>query len=289
MKRNISIYIAFVVILLALDSCAQQDKKDTYTLKGYDLSALEKTLLPEDLLEVSGIAFAPGEDSVIYAQQDEDGIIYQVSLSSGKVNSSSSFGESGDYEDISILKDTVLLLRSDGKLYAFLLNDLNNDHCEPVNVWKKVVPSGEYEGLFADSLTGSVWLLCKSCKADQGKGATTLYQMKLNGNEWAVVEKIKIDNSQIAFKAGKKKVNFRPSALARHPLTHEVYMLSSVNKMIVVMDKDWNVQHVCLLHPRDFVQPEGIAFDRSGNLYVSHEGSATTNGNIIKLTYQKKP
>ncbi|RZK46858.1 MAG: SdiA-regulated family protein, partial [Pedobacter sp.] len=36
-----------------------------------------------------------------------------------------------------------------------------------------------------------------------------------------------------------------------------------------------------------FNQPEGIAFDKDGNLFISNEGSETQTGNILRFDYKK--
>ena len=41
--------------------------------------------------------------------------------------------------------------------------------------------------------------------------------------------------------------------------------------MLVMADENWKVKSVYPLNPSLFVQPEGIAFDRQQNLYISNE------------------
>ncbi len=67
------------------------------------------------------------------------------------------------------------------------------------------------------------------------------------------------------------KIVFHPSALAQNPLTREWFVLSSVNKLLVITDENWKVKSVYPLDPSVFNQPEGIAFDQQQNLYISNE------------------
>ena len=39
-------------------------------------------------------------------------------------------------------------------------------------------------------------------------------------------------------------MKFKPSAAAINPLTHELFILASVNKMLVVADKNGNIKNV---------------------------------------------
>ena len=53
--------------------------------------------------------------------------------------------------------------------------------------------------------------------------------------------------------------------------------------MIVVTDRQWKVKAVHHLNSNMFIQPEGIAFDNAGNLYISNEGDDLFSGNVLKF------
>ena len=91
-------------------------------LTSYDLSKPEKFSMPESLLEISGIAFNKGNPDTVYAIQDEEGRLFKLAWNNKKqVNAK--FGKAGDYEDVAILKDKVIVLKSNGTLYSFNLAD----------------------------------------------------------------------------------------------------------------------------------------------------------------------
>jgi uncharacterized protein YjiK len=56
-----------------------------------------------------------------------------------------------------------------------------------------------------------------------------------------------------------------------------------VNKLLVVTDRNWKAKEVCQLDGNTFNQPEGIAFDKDGNLFISNEGDDLSQGNILKF------
>lgn len=286
MKALHVITVLIIPLVSWLVGCSQPP--DPYTSpKGYNLKAPEKWLLPGSLNEVSGIAFNNGDPGLLYTQQDEDGNIYYLKPGDDKA-SKSKFGKKGDYEDIAIANATVIILRSDGSLYTFNLTETTKDAIPDVKEWKGLVPKEEYEGLYTDPSGKAIYLLCKQCNSDSsGKSAMGyILQRDASGN---ILPGSKFSSTlpESAFPDTKKPTPFRPSALARHPLTGEWYILSSVNSMLVVANPDWQVQAVHRLSHSLFNQPEGIAFDSSGNLYISNEGGKKTNPNVLKFTFTK--
>jgi uncharacterized protein YjiK len=285
MKRK-ELIVLLLLGYFTLLACGQPVKEAPPAPAGYDWAVYDKIILSDDLLEISGIAFAPGRFDTLYAQQDEEGAIFRVGLPSGKYKRVD-FGDAGDYEDIAILRDTMLLLESEGSFYGFRLDSLTGKRAKPFRYYEKILPKGEYEGLFADASTGSYYALCKSCKGDKKNKQATVYQLHWNKDSLIIAGQYAIDVTEIMAASGKKKVAFEPSALARHPLTGEWYIVSSVNKMLVVANRQWKVTASYPLSRKLLVQPEGIAFDGAGNMYISSEGDELQAGRILKFGYKK--
>jgi hypothetical protein len=75
MKRA-TLIINLLLIGLVSSSCSQTKSKGDKSPAGYDLGNPVKYEMPTELLEISGIAFNQGDNSVVYAEQDEDGHIF---------------------------------------------------------------------------------------------------------------------------------------------------------------------------------------------------------------------
>ncbi|RYU91723.1 SdiA-regulated family protein [Mucilaginibacter terrigena] len=240
--------------------------------------------MTSDLLEISGIAFNNGDNSTIYAEQDEEGKIFYFRPGDSKVGQAN-FGKAGDYEDVAILNNQAVILRSDGSLFSFPLAEDKAGQVKSVKEFKKILPPGEYEGLHADG--GKLYALCKQCAGkDHNKECNGyIFNLAADGN---ITQSgaFTIDVQKIASLIGKMKLKFHPSALAKNPLTRQWYVLSSVNKLLVVLDEQWNVLQAYPLSGKVFLQPEGMAFDKQGNLYISNEGDKITNGNILLFKYK---
>jgi len=91
------------------------------------------------------------------------------------------------------------------------------------------------------------------------------------GMIWPFTEHFRVDVSALKLTSINRKVRFHPSCLARHPLTREWYIISSVNKVLLVLDDKWKVS-IVPAEPVAVQTPEGLAFDRKGNMYISNEG-----------------
>jgi len=270
-------------LLLLMFSCFQQPE---YTSpKGYNLLNPEKFIRGEELLEISGIDFRDGKPDSVFAINDEDGKLFAFALGKKK-NKSVRFGKGGDYEDIAILNNRAFILRSDGKLFSFPMDSMNKKKVEPVE-WKEIVPKGEYEGLYADNTTGKLYMLCKSCgkgkEKDKDKHSVMGYILTLSEDSSTPnVQSFQID-SRILKDRYDIKGQLKPSALARNEATGEWYILSAVQKVLVITDSTWNITEMHRLSPSLFSQPEGIAFDNANNLYISNEGHELTNGNVLRF------
>ena len=65
---------------------------------------------------------------------------------------------------------------------------------------------------------------------------------------------------------------FNPSGLAIHPKTNNLYVIASKGKTIVVLSPEGKILHIEKLKKKLHTQPEGIAFDSDGVLFISNEG-----------------
>ena len=280
-KQYLSIF--FLIFL----SCAGK-KMEFKSPPGYDLNKPEKFTVPDGLNEISGISFYEGKSDTIYAEQDEKGELFYLHLGD-KIASHVKFGKKGDYEDIAIINEQVILLRSDGILFSFPFSERHQEEITDTKEWNGLLPNGEFEGLCADAKNKLLYVLCKHCSDDETTKAITAYILQLqpdgsitqSGSASISVKTIeKLTNEQ--------KFKFHPSALAKNPQTQQWYILSAVNKMLVIADKDWTVKEVYELDPAIFRQPEGITFDRENNLYISNEGDDISKGNVLKFVFNKK-
>ncbi len=270
--------LIIVVCCASCNSTGQQFKSPD----GYDLTQPEKFIMPSVLNEISGITFNKYSNDTMYAEQDEEGKLFHFKLGDKNI-ASTKFGKKGDYEDLAICNTTVIMLRSDGTLFSFPLSATTNKETDSVQEWKGIVPEGEYEGMYAND-SNDIYVLCKNCGGKQTNG----YILKLSERNITPAGNFIIDTKIIEELTGEKKIKFHPSAFAKNVLTNEWYILSSVNKLLVTADNNWHIKNAYPLNPSLFNQPEGIAFDKRGNLFISNEAGDAGQGTILKFTYKKQ-
>ncbi len=145
--------------------------------------------------------------------------------------------------------------------------------------------TNEFETLYWDNDYKKLVMLCKNCEDDKKK-LVTAFACKPDSSVYEVA--YQIDVKPIAEKSKDDKFHFKPSAAAINPLTNELYILASVNKLLVVADRNGKVKDVYTLDPVTFNQPEGITFTTWGGLLISNEKGESNNATILIFKPKKK-
>jgi SdiA-regulated len=284
--KSIPLIVLLMVLQLTKAGCTEPPA--TKNPPNYNLSKPTVYKMPSILDEISGIAFNHGNTDTIFAEQDEEGKLFYFHLGDAEIKHTK-FSKHGDYEDVAVCNGQVILLRSDGVFFTFPLSGIGSNETGNTKEQPGLLPAGEYESLYADETNNTLYLLCKNCAGDKASQSISGYIFSISADgQLSLKNQFSADEKAMAVMTGNKKLTLKPSALAKNPLTHQWYILSSVNKMLVIMDGQWKPINVYPLNPALFTQPEGIAFDKSGNLYISNEKGSGANGTILKFLYQKK-
>ena len=275
-----------LLILLMAANVACNDRKpgaEHPAPPEYDLYNPEVMKLSDLLNEVSGLAYYP-KDSSLFAIVDEAGILYKLSREAQKITVQHwRFSKSGDYEDI-VLKDSVFyVMKSKGDIIAFSFQSPDSITAKEYDV--PLTGENEFEILYHDDSLQQLVLICKNCEADD---KTKLSALIFDPVTRAFGQStISIDPALILSEQKVDEKRFKPSAAAIHPVTKDLYILSSINKVLVIADRAGKVKRVYPLDPKLFKQPEGIAFTPSGDMFISNEAAGEGLPNLLYYKYKK--
>ena len=256
----------------------------------YDLQnpSLTITFDNEDLKEISALSPSDEKGSFL-AISDERGEFFFIDANNnGAIIRRVLFREKGDFEGAEMVENTLWALKSDGKLF-----EVSNWKSGMLYVEEFATPlkkEDDVEGLGYDASRHTLLL---ACKGDPDSAYLRLiYGFDLNTKKMQDKPLYAIDpkavNLLVPYIESEKQDFFSPSGVAKHPLTGDIYVISTALKRLVVLDKDsGKIRFATRLDKKIMPQPEGIAFDTAGNLYISSEGKRD-NGQMLKFNYRNK-
>ncbi len=231
-------------------------------------------LLPGILREISGLTVLPSGN--LGAVQDERGAIYEIDPRSGRVVATLPFAKAGDFEGIELAPDAVWALRSDGDLYRVFRDSTGTPTSTKFET--ALSSANDTEGLAYDPTENRLLVACKEDPGHDLDGVRAIYAFSLATQTLDPRPAFLLDRTQIDAEDA-----FKPSALAIHPPTGNLYVLSSVRKALAVLAPDGSLVATVPLDPERFPQPEGIAFAADGTLFISNEGP-TGAGTILRFS-----
>ncbi len=255
----------------------------------------EKYFLGEDLEEISGLSWFDGNR--LACVQDESGRVFIYDPEEDKVTRRIKFGRSGDYEGVEWVGDSLYVVKSDGTLLSFVASG-----DEPAVTVTELPLTGDVdiEGLGYDPKSKHLLLAVKSLRDSTDKAvkdklvyAFDPVSRQLLSGPFMTIRQEDLEAFVTAHgkpKSSKKKdakIIYKPSGVAVHPLTQEVYMVASDGKKLLILSRQGEIRAAVALSPRMLKQPEGICFSPEGDLYISSEGRGE-DGFILKFVYNKK-
>ncbi len=277
---------------------AVSDKIFPYQLE----SPVEVFEMPNKLKEISGLGI-DAAGAYLYAVQDEEGKLFMINTTTGEVEKEKKFHKDGDYEGVEFVGDRVYVIKSSGTLYEVV--NFGKETQELIKHKFDFNKNSDIEALGYDAKEHRFLIGCKG-KVGKGadfkfkKGIFSLSLDSMNMSEDPAytisLEAVKhflevhstlekIDKLVKLFQPGEEFI-FGPSGLAVHPKSGDIYITSSVGKLLVVMQRDGHIKHMVKLKKKLHEQPEGIVFAQDGTMYISNEGK-NGKGKIFKFAYQE--
>ncbi|MBC6411036.1 MAG: SdiA-regulated domain-containing protein [Ekhidna sp.] len=296
--KRISIFLLFPIGLFSVCSCGNPnyrqraddlflmiDNQDYY----YELKQPEKKyFLPYILEEISGIGWKEG--NILFAVDDETGKVFEYSLEKEDIIHSITFYRGDDFEGVEPVDDHLYVLRSDGDL--FKIKYTVDKKARPEKIETDLSKKNDTEGLGYDPERRWLLIACKEKPEIDDKDldgrafyAFDLEKKKLKKKPLFTIGLKELENfweSHTDHDYDRDRIKFKPSAIALHPISKNYYILSSVGKMVLITDRDGEIQASYPIAPGVLGQPEGITFASNGDMFISSEGEGD-RGYILKF------
>ncbi len=256
-------------------------------------------LLPDTLYEISGLTDV--DSAHIGCVQDEKGMIFLYNLHEAKIDSRSTFYFDGDYEGITRVGDDMYVLRSDG--FLFRMKNYMKGELSVKDSFNTEIPINNNEGLCYDE-KNNILLIAAKGKIKKSKDMRDLrfvYGFKPDSLKMIdtailvididyIAERMKELGMQVHYSTKKngeikyESLKFMPSSIAVHPLSDRFYILSAVDQLLVVINRDGTIENIIQLPIDLFPKPEGITFLPNGDMLISNEGKGG-QANLMRFCY----
>ncbi len=234
MARSFRKYYQYLFCVLLSAACtgepAQGQSRQTSTAPAAGTyTVLQRWLMPSELTEISGIS---AYKNLLATIQDEDGIIFLFNFATGTIARQISFAGPGDYEAIAIVGETAWVLRSDGQLF-----EVENFAGKTPVTRKHTALSGKklnMEGLFYDAPRNRLLISVKD-NDPNSRDFKGVYAYDLRSGQTAAAPVYRLQatvgSAVSGKKKGKKDTELRPSEIALHPVSGELYALDGPSNL----------------------------------------------------------
>lgn len=258
----------------------------------YDLEApsLQIFLSNDDLREISGLS-PSNEPGQFLAIADERGEVFFVDAANGgRITRRVPFRDKGDFEGIEQVGNAIYALKSDGKVFE--ITHWMGDTIPVVKEYETALrKSDDLEGLGYDARQQALLLACKGNPENDSLRGIFAFDLKIKTLREKPLYTIDPKAIDQMVPRNEKEVekghSFSPSGVAVHPISGEIYVISSALKRLAVLDPaSGALKAVVRLDKKILPQPEGISFDPQGNLYLSSEGKKG-EGMLLRFDLKK--
>ena len=283
-SKNVFVCIPLAGMFILLFGCNTQKKGKFQDTEFYNLSSPTVVKLPEELDEISGIAYYP-KDTSVFAIIDEDGLLFKIPIKRPKAFRQWNFDKKRDFEDIVLVDSTFYVLVSNGDVETiqFKGSSIVSSKSNFSDGSKK---ENEFEAMYKEKDSSRLIILCKSCEADPKKSFSSFAFNYLDSSK-SYSEYKTFDMTPLESKLNVDK-HLKPSAAAINPLNGDIYIISSIQKLLVIMDKTGEFKELYKLDPTIYKQPEGITFTPGGDMIISNESAQTGFANLLLFKNKKK-
>jgi uncharacterized protein YjiK len=246
------------------------DKEIIQGLHAYEVNQPDQTMLvPKELKEISGLSLSA--DNFLLAIEDEKGIIYYLDKKTGTIDKKVNFAKAGDYEGIATVGRNIYVVTSRGDIFSY------DTLGQTTKYDTKLSAKYDIEGLYYDANKQQLMIACKRSGPKTKSYLRNVFNFDLVNKTLIEEPVFTIDGREVAnrLRQPKNAPYFSPSAICMDQ-ANNLYLISSPAKAIIVLNPEGQIKSVAKLDRTLHVQPEGMAIDKNGILYIANEGRGTS-------------
>lgn len=273
--------LALLAIVFACTGACDGPAPAAHAAVSLDTTDAVRWKLPKKLKEISGLALSA--DERLFAQADEQAVIYQVDWRSGSLVKAFALGDPplrDDFEDIAIAGDDFYLITSNAVLYRA------KEGADGTHVGYERIDTGlgvqcEVEGLTNDSRRKLLLIACKTPRtaALEGKVAVFAWSPERQAREPAASFAVPV--SGIVGPIGLER--FSPSAIDISRDGTHLWLLSARQRGLAEVGLDGQVVTAMRLPGKLHPQPEGLAITADGEFIIADEGEAAQGRGTLAI------
>lgn len=282
-NKLVALYLisGILIFVFVFNNYLTSDSDIDYTEK---LTVKKSYKLPSKLEEISGISHI--NDSTLACIQDEKGTIYIYDLMNERVSKEILFGPRRDYEAIRVIDSTAYVIESGGRI--FKINNFNSEKFKVEIFDTEFDRRNDMESLEFNEQNNEFLTIPKEINLSAEDEDFIIYRI---GQDFKVKDqrfaRIKSDDStRTSEKSLFGENRFKPSELAIHPHSTDIYILDSKMPRLLILNPEGKFKDLYVLNPEQFQQPEGLSFDSKGNMYISNEKNNYIDQNIQAVEWK---
>lgn len=250
--------------------------------------------LDDVIKKISGLS--PTSDPKLVAGiQEEEGKIYMLDKKTGKIANSTFFATEGEFQAIEMVGNDAYALKSSGQL--FKITNFKGGQRSVKMIRTNLPRTANLQGLAYDVAHDRLLMAAKGQK--EGEFTRQIYSFDVKTAQVNPEPVFEISLASFKeFLAGKKEkqyaglrtdyvekastkgFDFAPSSIAINPVTGNLFVLSPVNNVLLVLDQEGKVLEMSKLKKEHHLNPEGICFDEEGTMFIAN---SSINGAPAKL------
>lgn len=226
--------------------------------------------LPRQLSEISGLAVTG--DGRVLAHGDENGIIYELDPSAGKIVKAFALGDvtvRADFEGIALAGGKVYLVTGDGVIYE--APEGGDGERVLFNTYGTGVGRQcEVEGLAYEKSTGDLLLACKAARIPELADYLAVFRWNIETRALSPTPALLVPLDQIHALSGVRSLH--PSGIEVLAGSGNYLLVAAQEQLILELTSGGDVVAVRELTPDLHVQPEGVTMLPGGILLIADEG-----------------